>query len=117
MELSDEGLVKLCDMLISYHMRAFRIRRHGLLDIDLAPNIVIELDNLRYRLGNEWKEEDILDQAEGFNHIIHAGKKEISRQREMAQVADDARPYLERAQELMEEMGAAKYLMELMTDG
>ncbi len=117
MELSKEGIVRLCDMLISYHMRAFRIRRKGLLDVDLAPGIVMELDNLRYRLGNEWKVEDAHDQAEGFNHIIHMGKEEISRQREMAQSADDAKPYLERAEVLMGEMSAAKYLMELMTDG
>ena len=116
-ELSNEGLVSLTDMLISYHMRSFRIRRKGLLSIDLTPDIVLELDNLRYRLGNEWKEEDAYDQAIGFNHIIQSGREEISRQREMAQSADDATPHLERAQELMEEMSAAKYLMELMTDG
>ena len=117
MKLSNKGIVRLCDMLISYHMKSFRIRRKGLLDVDLAPKIVMELDNLRYRLGNEWKVEDAHDQAIGFNHIIQMGKEEISRQREMAQSADDAKPHLERAQTLMEEMSAAKYLMELMTDG
>lgn len=116
-DFSNETLVRISDALISYHMNSFRIRRQGLLDVDLAPAIVVELDNMRARIGNEFKEEHIIDQAEGFNQIIQNGSKEISRQRELAQSTDDAKPYLERAQELMEEMSAAKYLLELMDNG
>jgi hypothetical protein len=107
-------------MLISYHMYSFRARRKGLLEVDLIPPVVMELDNLRGRIGkfgDDFKAEEAYDQAEMFQDIINNGREEISRQREMAQDADDVTPYLTRAQELMKEMSAAKYLLELMTNG
>lgn len=116
MDFSKETLVRMTDALISYHMNSFRIRRKNLLSVDLVPSVVIELDNMRARIGDELLVEDSVDQAEGFNGIIQSGREEISRQREMAESSDDATPYLERAQELMEEMSAAQYLMELMDD-
>ena len=114
MEFSNDTIVKLCDMMISYHAHSFRVRRASLLDIEVPLPLVEELDNLRNRLGNEYDDEDKLMRATGLHEIVSRNRLEIKGLSASAKEADDAKPYLDKAGVLMEELGGATYLLELL---
>ena len=114
MEFSDETTIKLCDMMISYHVHSFRVRRVPLLDIEVPLPIVEELDNLRNRLGSEYDDEDKLMRATGLHEMVSRNRLEIKGLSISAKESDDAKPYMEKAEVLIEELGAATYLLELL---
>ena len=114
-EFSKPELVETTDWLISYHMRSFRARRIGLLEnIEIWPGIVSELDNLRCQLGNEYTAEERSWRSIGLHEIVSRNRAELKEIKQQAQEATDAKPYLKRAEKLMEELDAAVYLLELL---
>ena len=114
MKLDNEGIANVADMLISYHMHSFRIRRHEIYDIEFEPAIVNELDNARKRLRNDYSETDRMAQAFGFHEIVSRSKWRIAELAKEAKESEDARTQYKEAEVLMEQMGAADYLLELL---
>lgn len=115
MELTNKQIAETADWLISYHMRSFRSRRHGLLpDVEIWPEIVSELDNLRVRLNNDYTPEEIAWKSIGLHETMSRNKAKLKELKEEAHKADDAKPYLEQAEKAMKEMDAAVYLLELL---
>lgn len=114
MTFSNKAIAKMCDMLISYHTHSFRVRRAPIYDVDITPAIVEELDNLRWRVGNEYGDDERLMRASGLHEIVSRNRFTIREQASLARDEDDARPHLAIAEKLMEELGATMYLLELL---
>ncbi len=114
MKLDNKGVADVADMLISYHMHSFRIRRHEIYDIEFEPFMVTELDNARNRLRGSYSENDVMAQAFGFHEIISRSKWRIAELAKEAKETEDARGQYKEAEALMEQMAAADYLLELL---
>ena len=114
MTFSNPTIAKMCDMLISYHVHSFRVRRAPIFDVEVTPVIVEELDNLRWRVGNEYEHEEQLMKASGLHEIVSRNRYAIKEQASLARDEEDARPHFAIAEKLMSELGAATYLLELL---
>ena len=114
MNLSNSDMASIADMLVSYHMHSFRIRRHEIFNIEFDPPVVHELNNARNRLRNDYSEDNRLAQAFGLHEIVSRSKWEIARLAKEAKETEDARKQYEQAEEHMEQMAAADYLLELL---
>jgi len=114
MTFSNETIVKLADMMISYHAHSFRARRVPFFNGEITPPIVDELGNMRKRIGNEYEPEEKMFNAVGLHEIVTRNKVEIRALATIAKSAENARPYAEKAGILMDELSSTIYLLELL---
>jgi hypothetical protein len=116
-ELSNQAIGQMADMFIAYHKRSFRIRAQAFFsdfDLDFPLPVVDELDNARRRLENDYVPEERISWAFGFHEIISKNRYKIKELADEAKEMDDARPAADDIAQLMEEMDAATWLLELL---
>ena len=114
MNFSDSDHAKIADMLISYHMNSFRIRREKIFDIEYPPTIVEELDNARERLDSRYTEEEKVQQAISFREVISYTKDKVTVLAAEAKESERPQEQYTEAEQLMEQISGATYLLELL---
>jgi hypothetical protein len=114
MEFSNTDIAKIAGMFTSYHMNAFRIRRHEIFDIEVAPSVVEELDNLRMWMGDQLSDDEKYARGASLHEAISDCKNKLGQLSQEANEAEDPKVQYEQAQEVMEQLRGASYLMELL---
>ena len=114
MNFSNHDRAAIADMLISYHMNSFRIRREKIFDIEYSPLLVEELDNARERLDSRYTEEEKVQQAISFREVISYAKNKVSVLAAEAKEAESPQEQYVEAEKFMEQISGASYLLELL---
>ena len=114
MNFTNNDQATIADMLISYHMHSFRIRREKIFDIEYQPLLVEELDNARERLGSRYTEEEKVQQAISFREVISYAKNKVSALAAEAKESKSPQEQYSEAEQLMEQISGASYLLELL---
>ncbi len=114
MNFSNNDRAVIADMLISYHMHSFRVRREKIFDIEYPPPLVEELENARERLGSRYTEEEKVRQAISFREVISYAKNKVSILAAEAKESGSPQEQYAEADKLMEQISGASYLLELL---
>jgi len=116
-DLSMKDLSEIADMMISYHMHSFRIRREKIFDIEVKPRLVDELENFRWWTGNVLNGEEKYTVGLSVRQAMSDTEERISdltKEAKSAEETEDLTGIYEQAQEYMEQMRSYNYLMELL---
>ncbi len=114
MDLPNADVAQIAGMLISYHMNAFRIRRHEIFDVEVAPAMVEELKNLQMWLGDELDAGQRYVRGVALREVVTDCKSKLNQLSQEASGAEDPGAQYEEAQVIMAQLRSADYLMELL---
>ena len=114
MELSNADIAMIAGMFTSYYMNAFRIRRHEIFDIEVVPSVIEELDNLKMWIGDQLSDDERYVRGVSLHRAIADCKDKLNQLSQEASESEDPGVQYEQAQEVMEQLRGASYLMELL---
>ncbi len=114
MNFSNTDLAEIAGMFISYHMNAFRIRRHEIFDIEVVPSVVEELDNLRMWMGDQLSDDERYARGASLHEAITDCKNKLNQLSQEASEVENPGAQYKQAQEIMEQLRGANYLLELL---
>ena len=114
MDFSNTDIAEIAGIFVLYHMNAFRIRRHEIFDIEVVPSVVEELENLRMWLGDQLDSDERYVRGISLHEAVADCKNRLNKLSQEAGTAEDPKVQYEQAQEIMEQLRGASYLMELL---